>query len=86
MSFHFKEFTKKNKIIITKKKSDKNVIIVDRGKCGTALYACLVAAAINCKYKYNVKVLTSKDKTSPIIDFYKVLEQRILSMEQIEVH
>ena len=69
MSFYFKEFTKKNKIIITKKKSDKNVIIVDRGKYGTALYSCLVAAAINCKYKYNVKVLITKDKTSPIIDF-----------------
>ena len=62
---------KRNQIIINKKESDKNVIIVDRGRYTAALQACLIAAAINLKYKYNVKVLTSKKKDDLIIDFYK---------------
>ncbi|MDB9768854.1 hypothetical protein OAB40_04050 [Candidatus Pelagibacter ubique] len=71
MSFHFKKFCEKNKIIISKKKSDKNVIIVDRGRYGSALHASLIASAINHKYEYNVKVLTSKNRDALIIDFYK---------------
>ena len=71
MSFHFKKFCEKNKIIISKKKSDKNVVIVDRGRYGTALFSSIIASAINHKYKYNVKVLTSKNKNALIIDFYK---------------
>ena len=62
---------KGNQIIINKKESDKNVIIVDRGRYIAALQSCLIAAAINRKYKYNVKVLTSKKKDDLIIDFYK---------------
>lgn len=71
MNFYFQKFLKENKIIIKKRKSQKNLVIVDRGRYGSALFASLVASAINRKYKYNVKVLTSKNRDALIVNFYK---------------
>ena len=71
MNFYYQKFLKENKIIIKKKKSQKNLVIVDRGRYASALFASLVASAINHKYKYNVKVLTSRNKDALIVNFYK---------------
>ena len=71
MIFNFKKFIRKNKKIVFKKKFDNYVIIVDRGRYGAALFGSLIASAINHKYEYNVKVLTSKNKDSQITNFYK---------------
>ena len=46
MSVNFKRFINNNKKIIFKKKTDKNVLIVDRKKFGTALYSILIASAL----------------------------------------
>ena len=71
MIFNFKKFIRKNKKIVFKKKFDNHVIIVDRGRYEAALLGSLIASAINHKYEYNVKVLTSKNKDSQITNFYK---------------
>ena len=71
MNYYFQKFLKENKIIIKKKKNQKSVVIVDRGRYGTALYQCLIASAINHKYEYNIIVLTQKKKNNSFTDFYK---------------
>ncbi len=71
MTFFFKKFIEKNNISLNKKKSDKNIIIVDRGKFGSAMFSSLIALAVNYKYKHNIKVLTSINKSADISNFYR---------------
>lgn len=71
MNKNFYELIKKNKKIIFKKKTDKNILIVDRQRFETALFQILIAASLNKKYSLNVKVLTSKNKFSNFVKLYK---------------
>tara|TARA_Y100000590_G_scaffold461654_1_gene623747 strand:- start:826 stop:2418 length:1593 start_codon:yes stop_codon:yes gene_type:complete len=71
MKKYFDKFIQLNKKTIKNYKSNKSVIIVDRGKFASALYSILIATSVNNKYNFNTFVLTSQKENSPIIKFYK---------------
>ena len=66
-----KNFLKINKKIITKKNSDKFVLVLDRGRVPNALLLSIYAAILNKKYNFNVKtILTKKEKMKSIFESF----------------
>ncbi|MDB4070132.1 hypothetical protein N9518_03485 [Candidatus Pelagibacter sp.] len=71
MNKNFFEFIKKNKNLINQTKSNKEVLIVDRNRFGSALFSTLITSALNKKYFFNVRLLSNQVKKSNFIKFYK---------------
>jgi len=70
-NFFFNKFVNSNKPVIKKFTSNKNILVVDRGKYDSIILQIISAAALNEKYKANVFVLSNNKKNSSIIKFYR---------------
>ena len=63
MNFFFNKFLNFNKPFIKKFTSNKNILVVDRGRYDSIILQIISAAALNEKYKANVFILSSSKKT-----------------------
>lgn len=70
MNKNFLKFIKINKKIILEKKNKETILLVDRGRMGSALYAILLSASLNKKYNYNVNCFIHNNK-SDLSKLYK---------------
>ena len=71
MDKNFIKFIKKNKNLINQTISEKEVLIVDRSKFGSALFSTLIASALNKKHSFNVKLLSNQLEKSNFVKLYK---------------